>query len=156
MYKLTIAWPKIKASLVNLLIVFVAFLGPKTMNFLYAIGIAIFLDNLMAIYYVVYMDDKRKFLSERMFSGFILKTLVYLLIITLCVFLGRITNLDIVYIVSAGILFNELKSIDEKFEKIFKFSVFGKIIDIIGKMLNISTKNEKSKINNNDTVDKKQ
>lgn len=156
MYKLTIAWPKIKASLVNFLIVFVAFLGPKTMNFLYAIGIAIFLDNLMAIYYVVYMDDKRKFLSERMFSGFILKTLVYLLIITLCVFLGRITNLDIVYIVSAGILFNELKSIDEKFEKIFKFSVFGKIIDIIGKMLNISTKNEKSKINNNDTVDKKQ
>lgn len=156
MYKIAIAWPKIKASLVNLLIAFVAFLGPKTMNFLYAIGIAIFLDNLMAIYYVVYMDDKRKFLSERMFSGFILKTLVYLLIITLCVFIGRITNLDIVYIVSAGILFNELKSIDEKFEKIFKFSVFGKIIDIIGKMLNISTKNEKSKINNNDTVDKKQ
>lgn len=155
MYKIAIAWPKIKASLVNLLIVFVAFLGPKTMNFLYAIGIAIFLDNLMAIYYVVYLDDRRKFLSERMFSGFVLKTLVYLLIITLCVFLGRITNLDIVYIVSAGILFNELKSIDEKFEKIFKFSVFGKIIDLIGKALNVSSKNTKSDTINKDAVDKK-
>lgn len=155
MHKIAIAWPKIKASLVNLLIVFVAFLGPKTMNFLYAIGIAIFLDNLMAIYYVVYLDDRRKFLSERMFTGFVLKTLVYLLIITLCVFLGRITNLDIVYIVSAGILFNELKSIDEKFEKIFKFSVFGKIIDLIGKALNVSSKNEKSDTINKDAVDKK-
>lgn len=155
MYKIAIAWPKIKASLVNLLIAFVAFLGPKTMNFLYAIGIAIFLDNLMAIYYVVYLDDRRKFLSERMFSGFVLKTLVYLLIITLCVFLGRITNLDIVYIVSAGILFNELKSIDEKFEKIFKFSVFGKIIDLIGKALNVSSKNTKSDTINKDAVDKK-
>lgn len=155
MHKIAIAWPKIKASLVNLLIVFVAFLGPKTMNFLYAIGIAIFLDNLMAIYYVVYYDDKQKFLSERMFSGFVLKTLVYLLIITLCVFIGRITNLDIVYIVSAGILFNELKSIDEKFEKIFKFSVFGKIIDLIGKALHISSAKAKSDIINKDTVDKK-
>lgn len=138
MNKLTIAWPKIKASLINLLTLFVAFLGPKTMNFLYAIGIAVVLDNVLAIYHVVFYEDRRKFLSERFFSGFILKTLVYLLILTLCVFLGKITHIDIIYIVSGGILFNELKSIDEKFTKLFKFSLFSKIFDSIEKALNLN------------------
>lgn len=150
MNKLTIAWPKIKASITNLLTLFVAFLGPKAVNFLYAIGIAVVIDNILAIYHVVYYEDKKKFLSERFFSGFIIKTLVYLLILTLCVYLGRITNVDIIYIVSGGILFNEIKSIDEKFNKLFGFSLFTKILDIIGKTLNIdkTTKNINKDKNN--------
>lgn len=150
MNKLTIAWPKIKASIANLLALFIAFLGPKAVNFLYAIGIAVVIDNILAIYHVVYYEDKKKFLSERFFSGFIIKTLVYLLILTLCVYLGRITNVDIIYIVSGGILFNEIKSIDEKFNKLFGFSMFTKILDIIGKTLNIdkTTKNINKDKNN--------
>lgn len=150
MNKLTIAWPKIKASITNLLTLFIAFLGPKAVNFLYAIGIAVVIDNILAIYHVVYYEDKKKFLSERFFSGFIIKTLVYLLILTLCVYLGRITNVDIIYIVSGGILFNEIKSIDEKFNKLFGFSLFTKILDIIGKTLNIdkTTKNINKDKNN--------
>jgi len=127
----------------NLLVVCTAFFTPMN-TFLLAIGIAVALDAIIAIATVIKTEGHHKVQSRRM-NDTAIKTIVYFGAMCLARSLEILYDVDwLVRILGGYLILIQMKSVDEKWEKLFGNSIFKVVINSFPNM-----KREQDKEDNN-------
>ncbi len=118
----------IATVLANLTIVIAAFFAPMS-SFLLAIGIAVALDAIVAIGAVIKLEGYHKVQSRRM-NDTAIKTIVYFGAMCLARSLEIVMEVDwLVRVLGGYLILIQMKSVDEKWEKLFGNSIFKVIIN---------------------------
>lgn len=130
--------------LTNLIIVLSVFFYPIK-QYLILIGIAIVLDVVIAVYATIKLDGFESFQSKRL-KDTAVKSLIYFLAISLARQIDIAYGMDLMVRVLAGFLaMTEMKSIDEKYYKIYGKSLFKAIIHLMPNMNKERERNDGSK-----------